>query len=119
MSRTAVVILAGREQRYECPKGCGAVKIAHGPIARGTFDMHVCPALNFICTPLVPVTGTEFDPRSVNVTAVEREDYEGDEIVHKDSTGRPIMAVNVERRDGSNDRVVFPGTARLPVEGQQ
>jgi hypothetical protein len=112
MSR--VILLEPVTRRWVCPAGCPAVKLqTTAAIKRGTFDMHICPALNHIVTPLVLDT----ELRNVNVTTLDREDYEGtDELVHKDSTGRPIMAVNVERRDGSNDRVVFPGTAITPME---
>jgi len=51
-----------------------------------------------------------------NVTKVEREDYVGSETVTYDSDGRPIMAVNVEREDGSNDRVVFAPCVNVRME---
>ena len=47
------------------------------------------------------------------VTAVEREDYIGDEIA-----GR-VMAVKTERPDGSNDVAVFAPTATLKAEELQ
>lgn len=51
----------------------------------------------------------------VKVTAVEREDYIGDEVVTRDGEDRPIMAVVVERAD-SNDVTVFAPQARVEHE---
>jgi hypothetical protein len=44
----------------------------------------------------------------VNVTVREREDYVGDELVTRDGEGRPIMAVTVERENGSDVSVFAP-----------
>lgn len=51
-----------------------------------------------------------------NFIAVEREDYVGTEKVLLDGNGRPIMAVQVEHPDGSNDRTVYAPTATLITE---
>jgi hypothetical protein len=50
------------------------------------------------------------------VRVVEREDYEGDELVQRDGNGRPIAAIYTDRPDGSNDCVVLAPTARLKAE---
>ena len=55
------------------------------------------------------------DGARVHVTAVEREDYLGDEVVTRDGEGRPIMAVNVERENG-NDVAVFAPMAKVDME---
>jgi len=52
----------------------------------------------------------------VKVTAVEREDYVGNEQVQLDPTGRPVMAVITEREDGSNDVSVYAPTASGKAE---
>lgn len=63
---------------------------------------HQCAGLKGLTAPL-----TEFGVRS-NVTAVEREDYVGSEIVHTDGDGRPKMAVVTERDDGQDVAVLVP-----------
>lgn len=73
--------------------------------------MHNCPALGMLSAPYVEVTGLELNRSAQNVTVVERDDYIGGEIVTV-ANGRPVMAINVERADGSNDRVVYAGVAQ-------
>jgi hypothetical protein len=47
------------------------------------------------------------------VTAHDREDYVGNEIVPTDANGRPIMSITTERPDGSNDTTVFAPTSTM------
>ncbi len=51
----------------------------------------------------------------VKVTAQEREDYEGTELVTRDGEGRPIMSVEVERNDGT-DLSVFAPAAQMELD---
>jgi hypothetical protein len=78
-----------------------------------TWDMqnrfHSCRALAGITAPMVPA-GVR-----CRVIAHEREDYIGDELVHLDADGRPVMNVVTERDDGSNDVIVFAPTAQMKV----
>jgi len=50
------------------------------------------------------------------VTAVEREDYVGDETVQTGAGGRPVMAVITEYEDGSNDTTVYAPLAEAKAE---
>lgn len=65
---------------------------------------HPCKGLAGISAPMV-LKGTRVDVR-----AVEREDYIGDERPQFDANGRPVMAVVTERDDGQ-DAAVFAGLA--------
>lgn len=62
--------------------------------------MHPCPKLGGILAPMLP-EGTK-----AKVTAKEREDYIGNDVVQRDANGRPIMSVVTVRDDGQ-DAVVF------------
>ena len=94
-------------QGWECPN-CDTKDQFN--VKPGQSRMHDCPGLGGFMAPLVP-EGTR-----ASVTKVEREDYVGSESVTYDSDGRPIMAVNVEREDGSNDRVVFAPCVNVRME---
>lgn len=87
--------------RWECPN-CDATDTTRvaGPHSR----FHACSGLAGMTAPMVP-EGT-----SVKVTAIEREDYIGDEDVQTDANGRPVMQVVTERADGT-DVIVFAPTA--------
>lgn len=65
---------------------------------------HNCPRLAGVIAPLLP-KGTK-----AKVTAVERGDYVGSDLVRLDGNGRPIMSVITEREDGT-DCIVFAPTA--------
>jgi hypothetical protein len=79
-------------RHWACPN-CKQTAVTHE--ARPHSQFHHCVGLRGIYAPLIPV-GTK-----ARVTAVEREDYIGNE--HADRT----MAVKTERQDGSNDVAVF------------
>lgn len=96
------------EARWECPL-CNLQDVTRE--ARPHTRMHPCPALGGLTAPMVHVTGSELDRRAQNVTLAERDDYIGNEIVQY-AHGRPVMALNVERADGSNDRLVYAPTAQ-------
>lgn len=71
---------------------------------------HTCPGLRGLSAPMIPA-GTK-----AQVTAHEREDYIGSEVVQTDDAGRPVMNITTEREDGSSDVVVFAPVASLKVE---
>jgi hypothetical protein len=68
---------------------------------------HICPGLRYLSAPMVQI-GTK-----ARVVLREREDYVGVEDVQFDSTGRPVMAIDTIRDDGSNDVAVFAPTAHV------
>jgi hypothetical protein len=70
---------------------------------------HACPSLYGMTAPMLPV-GTR-----ASVTAVERQDYVGSELVQTDSRGRPVMSV-VTTRDNGQDTIVFAPTATARAE---
>lgn len=78
--------------------------------ARPHTRYHSCPGLNGLTAPMAPA-GTR-----VKITAIEREDYVGNEEVQTDDAGRPVMAVITEREDGSNDVTVFAPRATAQAE---
>ena len=92
--------LLRRDQFWECPN-CPAVDKTNDPRAN---PFHRCRGLAGLTAPLVPA-GTK-----CQVTAHEREDYVGREIVPRHE-GRPIAQVRIEREDGE-DCVVFAPTVR-------
>jgi hypothetical protein len=98
------VPLLHRDQFWECPN-CPAVDKTNDPRAN---PFHRCRGLAGLTAPLVPA-GTK-----CQVTAHEREDYVGREIVPLHE-GRPIAQVRIEREDGE-DCVVFAPTARIVAE---
>lgn len=72
---------------------------------------HHCPGVKGLFAPLVR------QGEKVRVVALDREDYVGNEVVQVDGEGRPVMALDVQRPDGSNDRVVFAPLATALAEG--
>jgi hypothetical protein len=96
-----IPILTPVLQVWVCPN-CPVREAARGQTNR----YHQCRGLKGLLAPMV-LEGTV-----CRVRAVEREDYVGNEIVHYDGDGRPIMAVSVERPDGSNDLLSNVPTAR-------
>jgi hypothetical protein len=87
--------------RWYCPN-CPAESVTHE--AKPHTRFHECPGLMGLTAPMIEVG------QKVQVTAVEREDYIGNENV-----GR-VMAVKTERSDGSNDVAVFAPTATAKAE---
>lgn len=65
---------------------------------------HDCPALGGLTAPMIK-TGS-----GARLVVVGREDYVGREDVQT-ANGRPVMAIRVDRPDGSNDLVAYPPTA--------
>ena len=98
------VPLLHRDQLWSCPN-CDIETSTTNPRAN---PFHRCRGLAGLTAPLVPA-GTK-----CQVTAHEREDYVGREIVPLHE-GRPIAQVRTEREDGE-DCVVFAPTARIVAE---
>lgn len=75
---------------------------------------HHCgsPSLAGLFSPLV----ADDTRQPTRVVPVDREDYVGAELVQTNGVGRPVMALNVERADGSNDRVVYAPTATATAD---
>lgn len=94
------------ERRWACPN-CSTEDVTHE--ARPHTRFHACPGLHGLTAPMI-AAGTK-----AKVTAVEREDYIGEDKVFLHH-GRPIMAVATERNDGT-DRAVFAPTATGGAHG--
>lgn len=101
------VLLTLPPVRWVCPN-CPVEAVTPGNVPN---RYHDCRALAGITAPMVPAGS------GARVFTLEREDYEGREIVQRDGNGRPIMAVVTERPDGSNDVAVLAPTARMTAEG--
>lgn len=105
MSLSGAVLLRP-EHRWECPN-CDLQEVTYDQQPHTRF--HRCPGLlGGMTAPMVPA-GTK-----AKVTAHEREDYIGDELVQLHN-GRPVMSVITEREDGQ-DCAVFAPTARMRAE---
>jgi hypothetical protein len=90
-------VLLAPEQRWVCPN-CTATDVTREAAPHSRF--HACRGLRGLTAPMVPA-GTR-----CKVEALEREDYVGRERVTTDGEGRPVMAVETTRDDGT-DRAVF------------
>lgn len=105
------VILEPPVQRWECAH-CNTRAVTRGEPNR----FHLCPGLKGIMAPMT----LEEERGKLLVRAKVREDYEGADKnkVQRDEEGRPIMAVETVRDDGSTDLAVLaPGIqARLVME---
>jgi len=88
--------------------GCGFEDVTHE--ARPHSRFHPCPAMGGLAVPMVR------GGIKARVTAVEREDYVGDETVQTGAGGRPVMAVITEYEDGSNDTTVYAPLAEAKAE---
>lgn len=93
------------ERRWQCPN-CTETAITREAQPHSRF--HACRGLHGLTAPMVPA-GTR-----CKVTAHEREDYIGTEIVQVAGNGRPIMNVITTRDDGQDCTVYAPcATARM------
>lgn len=91
--------LAPPQRHWECPN-CPHTHVTR--IAGPHTPFHPCPGLKGLTAPMIPA-GTR-----AKVEALEREDYVGDEIVHTDADGRPVMSVRTTRDDGTDLAVLAP-----------
>ncbi len=99
-----VPLLAPPQTCWECPD-CDLTDVTrqYGPHTR----YHPCRGLRGLSAPMVPA-GTK-----AKITAHEREDYIGGDVVQTDGEGRPVMAVVTTRDDGTDVTVLAPcATAR-------
>ena len=71
---------------------------------------HHCAGAGGVFVPLTKAT------ELAKVTRLEREDYVAGDLVQTDDAGRPVMAVELERPDGSTDRVVYAPTATAAAD---
>jgi hypothetical protein len=93
------------EKHWACPN---CVVTAVTRIAKPHTEMHQCAGLSGILAPLVPAEETDrMRGARTQVRAIVRDDYEGKALTTRDDNGRPIMAVETVRPDGSTDRSVF------------
>lgn len=105
-----VVIFEVKERHWECPS-CGRQHVSRDP--RPHTPTHVCPELSGLSAPFVEVLeGQSLKKNSVRHKIKEREDYIGDEVGVIIKDGRPVMALDTERSDGSNDTRIFPPVAQ-------
>jgi hypothetical protein len=100
------VFTLATEHRWECPR-CDATDVTHEP--QPHTRMHPCRGLAGLTTPMVPA-GTR-----CKAEAIEREDYVGGDLVQVDGNGRPVMAVEITRDDGT-DRAVYAPCATAGAE---
>lgn len=98
-------VLLAPTQWWECPN-CDLTEVTHLPADAVASRFHTCRGLRGLTAPMVPA-GTR-----CKVEAVEREDYVGKETVTVDGDGRPVMAIETIRDDGT-DRAVFAPCATL------
>lgn len=93
------IMLAVPESRWECPN-CTTTDVTReaGPHVR----FHACRGLAGLTAPMVPAG------QRAKVTAHEREDYIGRDVVQVDGNGRPVMAIVTTRDDGQDVTVLAP-----------
>jgi hypothetical protein len=96
------------EKRWECPN-CDLKDVTHEAGAHSR--MHTCRGIGGLVAPMVP-EGTR-----CKAVAKVREDYVGREDVTYDPNGRPIMAVEVTRDEGTDVAVLAPCASMRFVQG--
>lgn len=107
------MLLAPPQTNWRCPL-CGREAVTRE--ARPHTEMHHCPKLGGIWSPLVR------DGVKATLVAVERGDYVRDEKgIRYDENGRAVMAVHTIRDDG-HDTAVFAagatGSMREVMDGR-
>lgn len=93
-------------KNWVCAHECGSRATTYDD----ALPHHPCPAMGGLMVPLI-IEGTK-----VKMTAVEREDYVGQENVRLNDAGRPVMSVITERPDGQ-DCTIYAPTASARIEG--
>lgn len=106
-----MTVLLDPTRRWECPS-CGRQHVTDKPLS--TIPLHPCRSQRGLLVPFVEVHGVELKKYTARHLVLEREDYVGSENVQTDGDGRPVMAVQTDRADGSNDCQTFAPCA--PVE---
>lgn len=92
-------------KRWVCADECGS----HATTYDDALPHHACNARGGLMVPLI-VEGSK-----VKMTAVEREDYVGSELVQTNDEGRPVMAT-VTTRDDGEDCTIYAPTASVQTE---
>lgn len=87
------------QRHWECPN-CTFTDVTQEVAPHSRF--HACRGLRGLTSPMVPA-GTR-----ARVSAVDREDYVGSEIVQTDGEGKPVMSIVTEREDGQDCAVLAP-----------
>lgn len=95
-------------RRWYCPN-CKQTSITREAQPHTRF--HACAGLKGLSAPFIE------EGVKVQVTAIEREDYAGEEMLQTDDTGRPMMAVRTDYADGHNDVAVLAPTATGGIHG--
>lgn len=95
------------EQHWVCPN-CTLTDVTHE--SQPHTRMHTCRGLKGLTAPMVP------EGADCKVEAREREDFLNGAIATLDGEGRPIMAVETVRADGSNDVAAFAECAGMKGE---
>lgn len=96
-----MAVLLGGPVVFVCPNCTSELVLDEVP---GKPVLHPCRGLVGLMAPMVR--------QGVNckVEAVERDDYEGRDLAHRDGEGRVVMAIETTRDDGT-DRIVLVPTA--------
>jgi hypothetical protein len=97
------VLLTPPEQHWSCPN-CATTAVTHLPADAVASHFHPCAGLKGLTAPMVQ-EGTR-----AKVEALQREDYLNGDHVTRDGDGRPVMAIETTRDDGT-DRAVFAPVA--------
>lgn len=97
-----MIPLLSLERHWECPN---CVETSMTRESRPHSRFHSCRGLRGLTAPMVPA-GT-----ACKVTAVERGDWVGRDLVQTDGEGRPVMSVVTERDDGTDCAVLAPTAA--------
>lgn len=97
-------VLLDSYQGWHCPN-CGLTERTR-PIPANAGRFHPCPKLHGLTAPMIR------DGVDCKVIALERGDYLRDSIQRHGDDGKPYMAVETVRADGSTDRAVFAERAQ-------
>ena len=101
-----MTVLLSTIRHWECPN-CHFTDTTNEPRPHTRF--HECPKMGGLTAPMIPA-GTK-----AKITAHERDDYVGKDIVRLNDDGRPVMSITTEREEGQ-DVVVFAPTATATGE---
>lgn len=87
------------ERHWTCPN-CDATHVTRE--AKPHTPFHTCRGLRGLSAPYVQ------DGTRCKVTAIERGDWVGGELVQTDAEGRPVMSIVTVRDDGQDCAVLAP-----------
>jgi hypothetical protein len=86
-------------EEWHCPN-CGLRD--RQPASLGT-RYHVCPKLHYLNAPMVR--------EHAKVQLIRRQDYVGSDTVQVDDEGRPVMAIETTRDEGTDLIVMAPAVS--------